>query len=219
MAERTITITGIGKVSVKPDTVRLLITQSETLKNYKKAVEESAKKKTILNGILEELGFSKEEIKTLSFDIDTVNNGNWKNRNIVYKYTHRMKLEFPRDSELLGRTLYSLAHCPGRPEFDVCFTVSDPEKVKTELIGKAMEDARAKAETLTKAGGASLGAIQTIDYSWGEISLVTRSIGNRYCGSMDSNVLYDLEDEDYCVDIEPDVICASETVTAIWEIQ
>lgn len=40
--ERTIRVTGKGKVSVKPDTIRLIMTVEGTNKDYDKAVKESA---------------------------------------------------------------------------------------------------------------------------------------------------------------------------------
>ena len=220
MADRTIRITGRGNVSVTPDTVRLLITQSETFSDYTKAVEESAKKKSLLTEAVEELGFHKSDLKTVSFDITDVHEnyqdkqGRWKQKFVGYEYSHRMKLEFARDNERLGKVLYELANCKGKPQLELCFTVSDAEKVKNELIGKAVEDARIKAEVLTKAAGVALGEIQMIDYSWGEIQLVTPNIGSAYCKS----AMYDGPGS-YDMDMEPDDISASETVTVVWEIQ
>lgn len=60
------------------------------------------------------------------------------------------------------------------PEFRISYIVADPETVKNELIGKAVEDAMKKAEVLAKAARLTLGSIQTVDYSWGEISMEVR---------------------------------------------
>ena len=220
MTDRTIKITGKGNISVQPDTVRLLITQSEMFREYTKALEESAKKKAFLTEAIEALGFQKSDLKTLRLDITDVYesyqdvHGKWKKRYKGYEYYHRMKLEFARNNELLGRLLYALAHCQGKPQMDLCFTVSNPEKAKNELLGKAIEDARIKAEVLTKAAGVALGEIQLIDYSWGEIQLVTPNLGTRFCES----VPYEKADA-YEMDLEPDDIDASETVTVVWEIR
>ena len=41
-----------------------------------------------------------------------------------------------------------------------------------------MEDSKNKAEVLSKAAGVTLGDIQIIDYSWGEIDFVTRPMND-----------------------------------------
>lgn len=180
--ERTIKVTGKGKISVKPDTIRLIITQTNVEKTYEGAIMESADKKGNLNGALKRLGFEKDALKTLSFNIDTdyesyqAKDKSWKRRLIGYRYTHRMKLEFPSDNEMLGQVLLAVAHCPGQPEFTIQYTISDPEAAKNELLAKAVEDSKAKAGVLSKAAGVSLKDIITIDYSWGEIDFVTRPV-------------------------------------------
>ena len=46
---RTIKVTGKGKISVKPDMIRLTITQTALEPEYEKAIKESADKKEYLN--------------------------------------------------------------------------------------------------------------------------------------------------------------------------
>ena len=88
--ERTIKVTGKGKISVKPDTIRLIITQTNVEKTYEGAIMESADKKGNLNGALKRLGFEKDALKTLSFNIDTdyesyqAKDKSWKRRLIGY---------------------------------------------------------------------------------------------------------------------------------------
>ena len=91
-----------------------------------------------------------------------------------YKYHHQMKVEFDSDNERLGKILYALANCRVSPEFRLSYTVRDPEAAKNELLGKAVSDAAAKAEVLTRAAGVTLKEIQSIDYSWGKIEFETR---------------------------------------------
>lgn len=69
--ERTIRVTGKGMLSVKPDTIRLRITQEGVRKEYAAAVKESADQKKDLNDALAELGFKKEDLKTLYFNVDS----------------------------------------------------------------------------------------------------------------------------------------------------
>ena len=132
-----------------------------------------------------------------------------------YKYVHRMKIEFPAENERLGKMLSALAHCPVEPEFSIEYTVADPEAVKNELLGNAVKDSMKKAVVLAEASEVKLGKIIHIDYSWEEIDFVSkpfREMSLRCCA----------EDEDdavaYKMDIEPDNIDMTDTVTVVWEL-
>lgn len=53
--ERTIRVTGKGKISVKPDTIRLIMTVEGANKVYDKAVKESAEKTEKIKDMFENL--------------------------------------------------------------------------------------------------------------------------------------------------------------------
>ena len=111
--------------------------------------------------------------------------------------------------------LYALAACPVRPEFQISFTVKDPEFAKNLLLGKAVADAKEKAAVLSGAAGVALKEIQSIDYSWGEIDFEYRPMNGALLAE---KCLAEPMDASYDMDIEPDDIEASDTVTVIWEI-
>lgn len=221
--ERTIKVTGKGRISVTPDTIRLLITQSSVEPTYEGAIYESAERKNELNVALSRLDFKKEDLKTLYFDVDTeyesyeAKDKSWKRRLVGYKYTHRMKLEFPKDNEMLGKLLGVVSKITGEPEFSLQYTIADPEVAKNELLAKAVADSKAKASVLAKAAGVELGDILTIDYSWGEIDFVTRPTGDvmvrELCNCVES------EDESIDIDIEADDIDVTDTVTIVWSLR
>lgn len=220
--ERTIRVTGKGKLAVKPDTIRLIVTQSAVVKTYEGAIMESADKKGNLTGHLKRIGFDKEALKTLYYNIDTEyesyqgRDKSWKQRLKGYRYTHRMKLEFPADNEMLGKVLAAVSRCAGQPEFTIHHTIADPEAAKNELLAKAVEDSKVKAEVLSKAAGVQLKDIINIDYSWGEIDFVSRPVNDlmlRKC--VDECIEYDSGID---IDIEADDIEVTDTVTVVWEI-
>jgi len=220
--ERTIRVTGKGTLAVKPDRIRILIHQTELLENYEGAVSASAEKKTVLTDALAELGFPKEELKTLSFNIQTeyesyqAKDKSWKERILGYRFTHRMKLEFPNDNALLGKVLGKLAVCPDEPNFSIEYTVSDPEAAKNELLAKAVRDSREKAGALTEAAEVTLGEIRMIDYSWGEIEFVSRPMRDF---SAKACLGRNIESDEVGLDIEADDIRVEDTVTVVWEIR
>ena len=221
--ERTIRVTGKGKFLVTPDLIRLLITQEDTEPVHEDAVRKSTEMKTELNDALEKIGFRKEDLKTLSFNISADyeryhdDKEGWKSRFRGYKFTHRMKLEFSIESNMLGKVIAIVSACTGDPEFTIRYTTSDPETARNKLLAKAVADSKIKAEVLADAAGVELRDIKMIDYSWGQIDIVStpvdgkimetcRSVGYGNPGSVD-------------LDIEPDDIEVTDTVTIVWSIE
>lgn len=221
MMERTIRVTGKGKISVKPDTIRLRISMEDTFREYDDALRHSTDSAELLKGMFEGLGYDRKALKTVLFNINTEyesyqdRDKSWKRRFKGYKYTHRMKLEFPADNIRLGKILYALAHCPVSPEFSIEYTVADPEAAKNELLGKAVKDSMQKASVLAEASGVKLDKILTIDYSWGEIDFVSRPLQEMSlrCCAEDT-----CSPASYDMDIEPDDIDITDTVTVVWNI-
>ena len=171
--ERTIRVTGKGKLSVKPDTIRLIMTIEGMQEEYDMALAQSAAMTEELKELFSKLDFQREEVKTLSFNVSTeyesyqARDKSWKRRFEGYKYVHHMKVEFPADNKRLGKVLYALGHCAVRPEFQIEYTVANLEQCKNELLEEAIRDSKIKAEVLTKAAGVILGNIVTIEaFSW-----------------------------------------------------
>lgn len=221
--DRTVRVTGKAKISVKPDLVRLIITQSRTETEYEDAIRESSIQKKELTDVLQSLGFDRSDLKTEYFNVEAVEESYqtedkaWKNRLVGYRFVHRMKLEFPVASDKLGQVLFVIAHLAGEPEVSIRYTVSDPEGPKNELLKKAVEDSKVKAEVLSKAAGVSLGAIMSIDYSWDEINLVSRPSDGLMLRKVSSPLAAGSNSID--MDIEADDIDVTDTVTVVWAIR
>lgn len=219
--ERMIKVTGKGNISVKPDMIRLTIDLEDMRKNYEETLEQSTMQVELLKDCFEKVGFDRRDLKTLRFNVDTEYESyqgkqkEWKRRFVGYKFTHTLKIEFDADNKKLGEVLYALAHAPIQPEFRIHYTVKDVEAAKNLLLGKAVEDSKEKASVLAEAAGVKLGKIVTIDYSWGEIAFLSEpmsrnmSIMTECC---ESPMGYD-------IDIEPDDIDVTDTVTIVWSIE
>ncbi len=218
---RSIRVTGKGQLRITPDTTRLTMTLEGLDKEYGETLRRSSEDTEALKDVLSGFGFRRSDLKTLNFRMDTEyesfqdRDGVYRQRFAGYKFYHTMKVEFPSDNDRLGKLLYALAHCSVKPELSISYTVSDPEAAKNTLLGNAVADAKEKAAVLTRAGGVALKEIQSIDYSWGEIDLEYRP--------MAGNVLMDrceapMMSKSFHLDIEPDDIRVSDTVTVVWEI-
>lgn len=217
--ERTIRVKGKGKISVKPDTIRLNIEAEGTYKEYFLSVKKSTEHTNLLRETISKAGLDPQNLKTSHFSIDTDyesyhdKDGKYQSRFIGYTYTHNLYIQFPNDNEQLSKVLYQLANNEVNVEFSIKYTVKDVDAVKNELLGKAVEDSKTKAEVLAKAAGVSLGEIKTIDYSWGELEIYSEPMhGMRLDIPKESSGAYD-------IDIEADDIDVEDTVTIVWEIK
>lgn len=217
---RTIRVTGKGQIKVRPDMTRITMSLEGLYKDYNETLRLSSQDTETLKDILSGFGFERSDLKTLNFSVDTEyesykdRDGSYKQRFTGYRYRHMLKVEFDSDNERLGKILYALANGNVRPEFRISYTVKDPEATKNTLLGKAVKDAKEKASVLTEAAGIGLKDIQSIDYSWGEIDFEYRP--------MDGGILAERcmaePTAAYSLDIEPDDIEVSDTVTVVWEI-
>ena len=217
---RTLRVTGKGQIKVKPDMTRITITLEGLYKDYSETLRRSSEDTEKLKELLKKYGFERTDLKTLSFDVDTEyesykEKDTWKQRFLGYRYRHLLKVEFDSDNDRLGRILYGLANSELNPEFRMSYTVKDSESAKNALLSKAVADAKEKAKVLSEAAGTVLKDIQSIDYSWGEIDLEIRPMNREMV--METKMCM-ATDGSYDIDIEPEDIDVSDTVTLVWEI-
>lgn len=214
--ERTIRVKGKGKISVKPDTIKIMIKAEGLRWNYDETIEQSTQDTRILRDALKNAGLDPKDLKTTYFSIDSKyksyhdKNNDYKEKFVGYEYEHRTYIEFENDNKILGKVLYELAHCDVKVKFEINQTVKDKEKVKNDLLEKAVEDSTTKAKVLAKASGVKLKEILNIEYSWGEIEI--------YSSPMDDWMVCEAAST-YDIDIEADDIDVQDTVTITWIIE
>lgn len=214
---RTITVKGIGAVSVKPDLIVLRLSMETAEYEYDAAMKAAAEKIDFLNKALEAAGFEKKSAKTADFrvraDYDRRNDGkgNYTSVFMGYKCRHELKIEFDFDTKRLAKALSEISKCIAKPEISIDFTVKDSSAVSGELLKAAVKNAREKAEILCAASGAKLGELLSIDYNWGELHLYSATDYDAEGKCMMSCAADDM-------DIEPEEIKARDTATFAWEI-
>lgn len=214
---RTITVKGIGAVSVKPDLIVLGLSMETAEYEYDAAMKAAAEKIDFLNKALEAAGFEKKSAKTADFrvraDYDRLNDGkgNYTSVFMGYKCRHELKIEFDFDTKRLAKALSEISKCIAKPEISIDFTVKDSSAVSGELLKAAAKNAREKAEILCAASGAKLGELLSIDYNWGELHLYSATDYDVEGKCMMPGAADDM-------DIEPEEIKARDTATFAWEI-
>jgi uncharacterized protein YggE len=215
---RLITVKGTGNVSVKPDLIIITMNLESHQYDYKKTMELATDSVNALQDAIHIAGFNKKDLKTTSFNIRTHyesyrdENNNYKSKFDGYICEQGLKLEFDFNTEVMSKVLTAIAKAPIDPKLNIQFSVKDKAAVNEELLVSATENAKRKADILTKASGVTLGDLISIDYNWGELHLY-------------SPTRYDMEDrcmvmaESCSPDIEPDDIDVSDTVSFVWEIK
>ena len=218
--ERTIRVTGKGKLAVKPDLIELTLSIKDIKKEYDELLKRSSSATNEVKELLEKIGFERKNIKTKSFDINIEydsyrdKNDKWIEEFKGYSFIHKMKIEFEANNKMLGRVLYTLSKSTSYPSFSISYTVSNPEKYKNKLLEKAINNSKEKATVLANASGVKLGKILSIDYSWSELRISSSPFEKKKWFFEEDN-----DESDYVIDVEIDDIDVTDTVTVIWSIE
>lgn len=215
---RTLTVKGTGKLSVKPDYTVISLSLRSVSKVYAKAMEKAAESLDALRAALAEIGFAADSLKTANFSVSTEygsrrdKNGNYVQYFMGYAVNQGLKLEFDFDTARLAQVLGAIAGCIAEPQLYIEFTVRDKDAVSAALLETACANAREKAKILAKASGVKLGDLVSIDYNWGNPHLISptrfdmdNGIMAKACGAEEMS-------------IAPDDIDVSDSVTFVWEI-
>lgn len=206
---KTITVKGVGTASVKPDYITIRLEIVSVNKDYSKSVDSANKRITILQDALSKAGYAKEDLKTLSFGVGTSYEN--KGKTAIYRCMYNLKLSFDLDTDRLAETINVIADSDADTQFRIMFTVKNPEKVNEQLLKSAAQNARQKAEALCAASGVNLGDLVSINYDWGEVSVVSAS-----SYSMNREMVRGISTP--APQFEPDNIKSEDSATFVWEI-
>lgn len=161
-SSHSITIAGIGKVTVIPDIATFTIGVITEQKAVTQAQSENTAK---MNGIIAELkkiGIDKEDIKTINYNISpqydwvAVRQGQRVLRGYQVSQTVLVKI---RNLDKIGEVMAKSGELGANDVSGLTFTIDDQEKIKQEAREKALLNAKEKAEALAKVAGVKLGKI------------------------------------------------------------
>lgn len=218
---RSITVRGVGNAAAKPDYITISMTIESVRREYSDAMKDASERIAKLQEVAVLLGYTKEELKTTAFNVDTRyesakdRQGNYKREFAGYACVYRLKLSFDFDSKQLAKAISCIADSATNPELNIAFTVKNPSKISEELLESATLNARTKAEILCRASGNEMGQLLAIDYNWGELNIVSRTSYEIEDGLLPLAAL----DKCSAPEIEPDDIDLSDTVSFTWEIR
>ena len=162
--EHTISVTGTGRVVISPDVADLRIGVSVNRPTVKAAREAAAESMTRVVAALKKLGIADADIQTTILSLQPIYDYSTNTnppRLTGYTLANSVSVTI-RNLDNVGDAIdNSLA--AGATTFDgVSFRVADPAKPEAQARAAAMSHAKAKADTLAKGAGVSLGGVASI---------------------------------------------------------
>jgi len=157
--KNTISVTGEGKVSGKPDIGKVNLSVVSDAKTVAIAQKDNTDKMNKIIQSMKDLGVKEEDLKTTNYSVSP-NYQYFEGKSEIIGYQISQTLEVRiRDLEKVGDILTQAATAGANQVGSLYFTFDDSEKLNTEARRKAIANAKVKAQTLAGALGVSLGEV------------------------------------------------------------
>ncbi len=210
---RLLRVYGEGQAQAEPDTATLSLNVTGVAKEYTTAVNQ-------MNSITERLKSSLQasqlpmlELKTSDFSISTETKyENGQSIDIGYRATHRMSVVLDNDKQVLNDMVELMSHSQSNAEFQVLFSLKNPEVLRQQALQNAVIAAQNNAHTLASTALLQLGKVQEIIY--GDINGMGGIAPRTYGGGYDSAPMLSVAK----ADIEAQNIEVRESVMMVFEL-
>ena len=163
--ERTITVSGTGKVTLTPDIAYISIGVNTQNPSAKDAVAENNTQSQAVITTIKGFGVADKDIQTTNFSIYPQQqfDANGKQTGIIYVVNNVVYVTI-RDLSKLGDLLDSTVSSGANNINSIQFDVADKTGALSQARQAAVADARKQADELTKATNVGLGVVQSISY-------------------------------------------------------
>jgi uncharacterized protein YggE len=167
--EHGITVSGEGTAPGKPDIAMIILGVTRASDTVADARDGAATSLDAMIRTIQANGVAKEDIQTQQFNIQPeydYRNGRQTLKGFRVSNTLSVKL---RDIDRTGKVVDDAVNAGGNDTQvqSIAFTIDKPDELERQAREAAVADARAKAETLAKTAGLSLGDPITISESGG----------------------------------------------------
>lgn len=215
--DKCITVKGVGIVSKKPDFTEIDIKLKSKDANYSKALESALEQFNKIKDSLENSGFDKGTLKTISINVMAnyvTDEHHFQTTEIEgYICYHDLKLSFGLNNNDLLKALICISDSTINPELRVTFSLKDITEVNEQLLKEAAFNGHNKAEVLAHALDVKLGALISVDYTWKEENLFSETVYN-----LNDQSRFSIGLGEKSLSIEPEDIYVKDIVTFVWEI-
>lgn len=164
---RTISVSGTGIVSVKPDTATVTLGSVHNEDSLKDAQDKVSEDLSAVTAKLQEAGVAEDDLATSQYNVRPINeydrNGNFKG---VKGYEVSASLTVTvRDLDKLGDILDTATSAGANQIWGIAIYVEDTVEAANQARTAAMEDARNRAETFALSEGLLITGVYRIDES------------------------------------------------------
>jgi uncharacterized protein len=165
---RQITVIGTGESRARPDTAIIQIGVETTGANTQEALAQNNTQAQALIDKLAELGIEKKDIQTSNFSIYA----NYENdgRTITGYTVSNMVTVTVRQLDSAGALLDQAVAVGANRVYGINFNVAEPSALLNQARESAVANARANAELLAKAAGATVGQVLVVTENVGAAS-------------------------------------------------
>jgi len=162
--ERSMTVSGTGRVTVVPDIASINIGVRSEAEAVTDALDSNTAQANAISEALQELGVAEEDIQTSNFNVYPSDRydpmtGQVEGRYFVVENTVNVVV---RDLSSLGEVLTAVVEAGANNIYGINFDVEDREAAIAEARQLAIEDAKSKAESIAEEAGVELGEILNI---------------------------------------------------------
>lgn len=157
---RTMTIVGLGKITVKPDMAETTIGVRTTADTVAEAMGKANKDIEAVLKALKAANVADSDIQTVGFNVNASHDREGKPSG--YEVSNMLRVRI-RDMQKVGATIDAAVNAGANQIYGVNFTLNDPDKVQTQARAAAVADAKKQAGELAQAAGVTLGEIVQIN--------------------------------------------------------
>lgn len=158
--QRTISVTGEGTITAKPDSVQAEIGVTSLRNTLKEAIAENNEKMAAVIAALKDLGIADKDIQTVRFNVE-LERANYNGPITGYRVSNQLHVTIRglnRAGEILDRAIEAGANDVS----GIHFATSNVEELEKQARLAAITDAMSKAREMVEAAGAKLGSVLTI---------------------------------------------------------
>jgi uncharacterized protein YggE len=164
-ADTGISVSGTGKVSVKPDVAISTIGIQVTSSTLADATSQANNKMSAVIDKIKSMGVADKDIQTTNYSVQPITNqpkSSDETPTITgYRIDNQVRVTV-RKIDDLGKILDAAVSAGANSIYGISFSVADPAPYEQQARAAAVKDAQNKAAQLAQAGGLTLGKIVSI---------------------------------------------------------
>lgn len=162
---RLISVRGIGRVAVKPDTAVVRLGAELRAPTLAEATADVARRSSAVIGRVKSLGVAERDISTVTYSIDPMaaprRTDEDPPRIVAYRVVNVVQVKV-RDLNAVGRVLDGALSAGANTIAGLQFTLDDPSKAEAEARALAVKAAASTAQQLASAAGVGLGELMSL---------------------------------------------------------